>query len=148
MTNRINEDIWLTEMDTPMFAGPVEPAASVPSSQPGTPQDPMGDNSQMQPNQMTVDQQVDDISEDPPYPDMPESEGEDNFEIWKIKYVKESIKGDPNNLIQKLLSVRNRDLTPYQRKFVEDNLDINFLRQNANVLQVSNEIRKRMYDQK
>lgn len=144
MTNRINEDIWLTEMDTPMFAGPVEPAASVPSSQPGTPQDPMGDNSQMQPNQMTVDQQVDDISEDPPYPDMPESEGEDNFEIWKIKYVKESIKGDPNNLIQKLLSVRNRDLTPYQRKFVEDNLDINFLRQNANVLQVSNEIRKRI----
>jgi hypothetical protein len=56
--------------------------------------------------------------------------------------VKESIKGDPNTLAQKILSIRERELDPSQRKFVEDNLDICFLRQNANVLQVSNEIRK------
>ncbi len=45
-------------------------------------------------------------------------------------------------LLQKILSVRERELGASQRKFVEDNLDICFLRQNANVLQVSNEIRK------
>jgi hypothetical protein len=93
---------------------------------------------------MTMDMQPgeEDLGQDPTYPEMPEEENKDDFEIWRIKYVKESIKGDPNALIQSILHVRNRQLDPPQRKFVEDNLEVNFLRQNANIFQASNEIRK------
>lgn len=142
MRNRNNSLKWLNEQDA--LGGPAQPdnaAGGPPASQPGTPGDPMGQN----PTAMRMDQQPDepeDISKDPSFPDMPEEEGEDDFEIWKIKFVKDSIKGDPNNLIQKILSVRNRELSAIQRKFVEDNIDICFLRQTANILQTSNEIRK------
>lgn len=146
--NRINEDIWLKEMDIPPMGGqPDMVAGGPPMSQPGQPGAPMGqpDQQQQDPNQMSMDMQPgeEDLSQDPQFPDMPEDgQEEDDFEIWKIKYVKESIKGDPNVLVKKILSVRERELSAYQRKFVEDNLDINFLRQNSNVLQASNEIRK------
>lgn len=147
MINRINESEWLSEQDIPAAGGqPDMGAGGPPMSQPGMPQDPMGTgNQQMEPdpNQMSVDNPPDeDISDDPVYPEMPEEEPEDDFEIWKIKYVKESIKGDPNKLIDMLMKVRNRELDPYPEKFVEDNIDINFLRQNANIFNVSNEIRK------
>lgn len=144
MKRRINVNRWLNkihEADQGPMGGP-------PMQQPGGPGDPMGQNPQgqqppQQPNAMTMDRQPgEDISTDPQYPDMPQGQENDAFEIWKIKYVKESIKGDPNVLNQKILSVRERELDPYQRKFVEDNLDINFLRQNANVFQTSGEIRK------
>ena len=152
MTNRINELDWynsrrLNEVDMP---GPSQDPSTTagfgpPMSQPGGPGDPMGQNQtpQNDPNQMTTDpQSVEDLADDPQHPDMPEeAEGDDEFEIWKIKYVKESIKGDPNSLIQSIMSVRNRQLEPPQRKFVEDNLDINFLRQNSNVFQASKDIR-------
>lgn len=145
MTQRINRDDWLVEFDIPPMGGqPDMGAGGPPMTQPGGPGDPMGQgDGQVDPNQMSMDQQPgEDITQDPQFPDMPEEEEADDFEIWKIKYVKESIKGDPNALIQRVLSVRDRELDPPQRKFVEDNLDINFLRQNANVFQVSNEIRK------
>lgn len=143
--NRINTETWLKRKLNEADAVPSAPdpaAGGPPMSQPGGPGDPMGQ--EQEPNQMTMDQQPgeEDLSDDPAFPDMPDQEGQDDFEIWKIKFVKDSIKGDPNVLIQKILSVRERELGSYQRKFVEDNLDINFLRQNANVLQVSNEIRK------
>jgi hypothetical protein len=148
MTNRINELEWLTdlpilEVDMPGPSGqPDTMAGGPPMSQPGGPADPMGQDMQ-QPNQMTSDpQSMQDISDDPQYPDMPEeNEGGDDFEIWKIKFVKESTKGDPNSQIQSIMNVRDRQLDPPQRKFVEDNLDINFLRQNANIFQASKEIR-------
>jgi hypothetical protein len=116
-------------------------AGGPPMGQPGSGGDPMNQNP---PNNMSVNKQggEEDLSDDPQYPEMPDQEGNDDFTIWKIKYVKESIKGDPNVLVQKILTVRDRDLEPIQRKFVEDNLDINFLRQNSNVLTTSNEIRK------
>lgn len=150
MTNRINELEWLSglpilEVDLPGVSGsPDVSAGGPPMSQPGGPADPMGQDMQTPPNQMTSDPQSmqDDISEDPQYPDMPEDENAgDDFEIWKIKFVKESIKGDPNAQIQSIMSVRDRQLEPPQRKFVEDNLDINFLRQNSNVFQASKDIR-------
>lgn len=145
--NRINVLKWLHEADQAPGMGQPDPGAGgPPQSQPGGPGDPMGQQPPQQedPNQMSMDQQPGepDLSDDPPFPDMPDEQGQDDFEIWKIKFVKESIKGDPNVLIQKILSVRDRELGAYQSKFVEDNLDINFTRQNANVLQVSNEIRK------
>ena len=154
MTNRINELEWLSglpilEVDLPGVGGsPNVSAGGPPMSQPGGPGDPMGQDMQSpqdQPNQMTSDPQSmqDDISDDPQHPDMPEEDenGGDDFEIWKIKFVKESIKGDPNAQIQSVMSVRDRQLEPPQRKFVEDNLDINFLRQNANIFQASKDIR-------
>lgn len=117
-----------------------------PMGQPGMPQDPMGTGDQQaDPNSMTMDPQPgeEDISQDPPFPDMPEDqEAEKDFERWKMNFVKESIKGDPNALVNQILQIRDRELDPYPRKFVEDNLDINFLRQNSNVFQLSQEIRK------
>lgn len=151
MSNRINDYDWiedsskkkLDEMDIPPASGQPDMAAGgPPMTQPGGPGDPMGAGT-MQPNQMTIDQQPgEDITQDPQFPDMPEEEEQDDFEIWKIKYIKESIKGDPNSLIEKIMQVRDRELDPPQRKFVEDNLDVSFLRQNANIFQTSNEIRK------
>ena len=140
MTNRINTDLWLVENDD----APLDQ-----SNNGGMPMNPPdsgnGPNPPMSPpNNMTVNKQAgENISDDPQNPDMPDQEeGNDGFTIWKIKYVKESIKGDPNVLIQKILLVRDNELEPVQRKFVEDNLDINFLRQNSNILTTSNEIRK------
>ena len=147
MSHKYNQLQWLAEQGPMDFGAAADPAGGgPPASQPGTPQDPMGQNQgqpDLPPTDMATDQPAqDDISKDPQYPDMPEEKDQDDFEVWKIKYVKESIKGDPNTLAQKVLSIRERELDPSQRKFVEDNLDICFLRQNANVLQVSNEIRK------
>lgn len=147
MPNRINEDLWLE--DTPPIGGQPDPGVGgPPMTQPGGPGDPMGQNSGQQspqnqaPNSMTMNPQPgEDISDDPQYPDMPEGGDNDDYHVWKIKYVKESIKGDPNKLIHLLLSIRDRDLEPIQRKFVEDNLDVNFLRQNSNVFTASKEIR-------
>lgn len=142
MSHKFNQLLWLAEQGPDDFGAAADPTAGGSSmSQPGTPENPMGQNP---PTDMAVNDQPteDDISNDPVYPDMPQEEEQDDFEIWKIKFVKESIKGDPNALTQKILSVRDRDLEPSQRKFAEDNLDICFLRQNANMLQISNEIRK------
>lgn len=143
MRNQINQNFWLNEQDIPPMGGqPDMVAGGPPMTQPGGPADPMN---QMSPNQMTMDTQSgEDISEDPQYPEMPETEEDDDFEIWKIKYVKETIKGDPNKLIDRILKIRDRELDPVQRKFVEDNLDINFLRRNANIFQASTEVRKRL----
>ena len=143
MTN-INTSDWLNEQDIPPAGGqPDMGMGGPPMTQPGGPGDPM--NSEPTPD-LNPQPEVpeDDINNDPQYPDMPEEETSDDFEVWKIKYVKESIKGDPQKLIDMLMSVRDRELEPIQRKFVEDNLSINNLRMNSNVLQASNEIRKRI----
>jgi len=149
MTKKINQLHWLSEQGPLDFTGSADPAMTAPMTQPGNPDDPMGQGdlqnnvpSDLPPTDMATDAPQDDVNNDPEYPDMPEDSSDEDFEIWKIKFVKESIKGDPNLLTQKILSVREQDLDAHQRKFVEDNLDICFLRQNANLLKVSNEIRK------
>lgn len=144
MSNQINKLMWLAEQAP---AAQPDPAMGSAMTQPGGPGDPMGaDNGQNIPqNNPPTDMansDMEDLSDDPQYPDMPQQEPNDDFEIWKIKFVKESIKGDPNILIKQLLSVRDRDLEPIQFKFVEDNIDINDLRRNSNILNASNEIRK------
>lgn len=144
MTHKFNTLKWFNEQDVAATGAPDMGAGGPPMSQPGGPGDPMGQNTPPS-GGMATDQdsnEEEDISQDPQYPDMPPQEDKDDFEVWKIKFIKESIKGDPNVLKNKILTVRNRELSPYQHKFVEDNLDIVFLRENANVLQVSNEIRK------
>jgi len=89
-------------------------------------------------------QQMPDVASDPQIPDMPQDTGQkdEDFEGWKKKFIVESIKGDVEVLKQEIMSVRDRDLDSYQRKFVEDNLQIIFLREHSNVDKASKEIRK------
>jgi hypothetical protein len=90
-----------------------------------------------------------DPSSDPQIPDMPNElggEGQD-FELWKKEFLKESIKGDVEQLKSMIISIRDRDLDPYQRKFVEDNLQILFLREHSNIQTASDEIRKMIREQ-
>jgi hypothetical protein len=84
---------------------------------------------------------------DPITPDMPEDQPKNmNFEMWKGKYFKDTVKGDINELIESINKIRNTDLESYPRKFVEDNLQILFLRQNANIAKASDSIRKGIRD--
>lgn len=85
---------------------------------------------------------VRDVSNDPQVPDMPPEKDDMDYQQWWKEYNKQSIKGDANVLIDLLNKVRERDLDPHQRKFVEDNLQVQFLRQDANVSKASGEIRK------
>src|SRR5262245_16536369 len=70
-------------------------------------------------------------ADDPQIPDMPEDMGETekDFEQWKKDFLVESIKGDVGAMKQMIMDVRDRDLDSYQFKFVEDNLQILFLRE-------------------
>lgn len=90
-----------------------------------------------------------DVSSDPEAPDMPEEKGEErDFEVWKSNYFKESIKGDAAKLMEMLSPLRSREgLEPYQRKFVDDNWNVQLIRQNANVAEASKQIRKAVRDQ-
>jgi hypothetical protein len=83
-----------------------------------------------------------DVTMDPQVPDMPPDEEEVDFEQWKDSYFKEAIKGDAGKLIDMIHQVRDLDLDSYPRKFVEDNLQIMFLLQNANIDKACKEIRK------
>jgi len=87
-----------------------------------------------------------DITQDPPAPDMPEQMDEQDFEQWKDSFFKETVKGDVNKLVDMISQVRDLDLDAYPRKFVEDNLQVCFLRQHANVDKASKEIRKLVKD--
>lgn len=88
-----------------------------------------------------------DVHDDPQHPDMPSEENEDkDFEQWKDLFFKESVKADVNKLIDMIQQVRDMDLDEYPRKFVEDNLQILFLRQNANIDKASKEVRKLLKD--
>lgn len=89
-----------------------------------------------------------DVSDDPPAPDMPEEREEQDFEIWKLNYFKESIKGDPEKLMEMISPMREKEeLEPYQRKFIEDNWNIQLIRQSSNVMSASKNIRKNIRDQ-
>jgi|GEM_PF-1549547 len=88
--------------------------------------------------------QSQDFSQDEPQtPDVPEEQEEsEDFETWKINYFKDLVKGDTSLLLNDIHKIRDYDLEAYPRKFVEDNLQILFLRQNSNIEKVGKEIRK------
>lgn len=90
-----------------------------------------------------------DFSQDPSAPDMPQEDekGDQNFEEWKNSYFKESVKGDASKLIDMIHEVRDLELESYPRKFVEDNLQVCFLRQYANIDKASQAIRKQVKEQ-
>jgi hypothetical protein len=120
-------------MDMGMDPNAMPPEAAPPEQQPPAP-----------------DQQMpDDITQDPQSPEMPEEEPEFNdFEVWKNKFFKESIKSDVHGLVSLLGDQRhNSNLQPYQEKFVNDNWGIILLRQDANIDGVSKEMRKALRQQ-
>lgn len=88
-------------------------------------------------------------ADDPQVPDMPDGMGEEekDFEQWKKEFIVESTKGDVTGLKNMAMDVRDRDLETYQRKFVEDNLQILFLREHSNIDKASKEIRKLIKDE-
>lgn len=88
-----------------------------------------------------------DISTDPQQPDLPEENDSPDFEQWKDTFFKESVRGDTNKLLDLIQQVRDLDLDSYPRKFVEDNLQILFLRQNANIDKACQQIRKLVRDE-
>ena len=155
MSNRYVFDDWLMEADTPAMGGQPDMAAggspgSTPAGNMGPPPqqgmqpDPNVANQGQQDPAQGQNQQPPDISQDPQGPDMPEQPDEGDFEQFKKMFFKESIKGDSQKLIDMLKQIRECDkhLLPYQRKFVEDNLNIQTLRLNANIDKASKEIRE------
>lgn len=142
---RHNLEFWLEEQD-PRVTNQGVVAQSVEGTPQGEgtpgvpPQEESPDESQSPPE---------DVSEDPQSPDMPEERGEEkDFEVWKSNYFKESIKGDASKLMEMLSPLRNREgLEPYQRKFVDDNWNVQLIRNNANVAEASKQIRKAVKDQ-
>lgn len=153
--SKIAIDEWYTEAigDAPMTPGGGPPMAAAGFPPMGmAPPPPAGDPNVANPappamapppqQQQQPPQQMPDVSMDPQAPDMPEEQDDMDFQRWKDAYLKESVKGDVNKLIDMVHQVRDLDLEPYPRKFVEDNLQILFLRQHANIDKAGKEIRK------
>lgn len=84
--------------------------------------------------------------EEPSSPDLPKQIENMDFAAWRNKFFRESIKNDVNALLNMINSIRDKQLSTYQRKFVEDNLQVCFLRQNANIARASVEMRKKIRD--
>ena len=152
--NRHNLEDWLISE-----VGEEIPGMQAPQTQPGPPPGmPPGDPNITAPNQQMAPEEpqnqaggqpgeTPDISNDPQVPDMPQEREEMDFEQWKNKFLKESIKGDVQKMTDMVQQVRDMELDPYPRKFVEDNLQILFLRQNANIDKAGKEIRKLLRDE-
>lgn len=144
---------WLNEasgdiaggQQPPMAAGSPfgapEPATTDPNA--ANPAPPMQDPPQVQ-QQKSND--YPDVSQDPIDPDMPEEKEDLDFEQWKNKFFRDSVRGDLSSLIDMIHQVRDHSLDSYPRKFVEDNLQILFLRQYANIDKASKEIRRLIKD--
>lgn len=131
--------------DSPPAAGGVDPAmqaAPDAMAMQAAQSDPSAANPPQAQSQQPGDDDLPDVANDPQAPEMPEKVTEQDFEQWKNAFFRESIKGDVNKLVDMVNDVRDMDLEPYPRKFVEDNLQILFLRQNANIAKASGAIRK------
>jgi hypothetical protein len=164
--NRYALENWLMEQDMPMLGGQPDPMGGQapmggasgmvgPEPQQGMPpSDPSVTNpppEEMPGNSPEGEQQPpEDASQDPESPDMPEEKEDADFEQWKKELFKASIKGDTQEMLDMLNKVREADqgeMKAYQRKFVEDNFQIQTLKLNSNVSKASKEIRKMIKDQ-
>lgn len=161
MIDYILED-WLNEAETAPVAGgtvgapipqgmpPAQGSGFTPNNQ--TMDMTAANNPNSDPNVGNMDSmqgQQDDVTQDPHTPDMPEEKKPfEDFEVWKNQYFKESVKGDTQKLVDMLHEVRDKDgLRSYQRKFVEDNWNIQLLRQNSNIDKASKDVRRNIRDQ-
>lgn len=148
-------DFVLAEADTPSIGGQPDAAGlQAPMTGMGAGAGGYGDPSTTNPvpqgNEPDLDGQdeEDDITGDPTAPDMPEQKDDDtDFETWRSEYFKLAVKGDSNAMIDSIHKVRDRELDSYQRKFVEDNLQVQFLRQDANIEKASKEVIKKVKEE-
>ena len=159
MKSYVIED-WLLEADMPFVGSPGDaPAGGPPTNDPYSSQLAQNQSADMtQQNQGDPNvgnmpngqpEEPEDINDDPQTPDMPqEMPKHEDFEVWRNKYLKESIKGDTNQLVDLLSAVRGKSgLSKYQKKFIDDNWNIQLIRQNANIERASKDIRKNIKDQ-
>lgn len=157
MSKHSRYDYWL-EAEAPFGQGP--PAGGAPGmgdpgamgmGAPTTAPGPQGQQPQMpQANQQGAMQppQQDDVTQDPQQPMLPDDQGGDqDFETWRNEFFKLAVEGDTQKMIQSLKSVRDRDLDRTQEKFVEDNLQIQYFREDANVLKASETVRNAIKQQ-
>jgi len=145
------QDVLSAPLD-PMANQPVadaQPAGMPGAGAAGPPSDNMGAKNPMEePVQPGATGQATPQMSEPVAPDVPDEEQQDqNFEQWKSKYFKETVKGDVTLLLDLINSMRNKDLDTYPRKFLEDNLQVCYLRQNANIEKASQQIRKSIREQ-
>lgn len=149
MRNNRNTLAWLKQFhENEMAPSAGDPAGfGPPMSPPGFPSDPMGIGQQGQ-DQAEMPQlppEEEDLSQDPAAPEMPQEEEDiyDDFEVWRKKYVDESIKGDPYKLSELIQGMRDKVVEdPSPRKFVEDNLQICNIRKNVGFYPISVKIRR------
>lgn len=155
---------WLVEFDIPSAAANPDPSMGAPTGNPDFADAMPGEMPAPDPNQppdqfsqqnepQTPEEQPNIDSEIPEddveTPDMPpESTAGEDFEIWKSNYFKETLKGNANELLDMISPIRDREeLHPYQRKFVEDNYNIQLIRLNSNISEASKLIRKNIREQ-
>lgn len=124
---KINELDWLTEAEEQDLAG----------------KEVGSDDQTPEPDNTDKDNVEDDVTEDPAEPDEdPEIAENKDFEQWKHDFCELSIKNDVEGMIDSISQVRMRPgLEPFQRKFVEDNLQVLLYRREVNVQQANKEIR-------
>lgn len=134
-----NLEFWLEEMSPDMPRQNADQEVAVDQA-------PQEVADEQNPQEVAPDE---DVTEDPQAPDMPETKDDaPDFEVWKSNFFKESIKGDAARLMEMISQMRDKEvLEPYQRKFVEDNWNIQLLRLNSNVASASKQIRKSIKDQ-
>ncbi len=131
MKSYVIED-WLLEADMPFVGSPGDaPAGGPPTNDPYSSQLAQNQSADMtQQNQGDPNvgnmpngqpEEPEDINDDPQTPDMPqEMPKHEDFEVWRNKYLKESIKGDTNQLVDLLSAVRGKSgLSKYQKKFMQ-----------------------------
>jgi hypothetical protein len=150
---------WLVEFDIPAAAANPDAPMGPPTGNPDFADTMSNDNMPPDPNAANDDQNAPepepDVNQQPEpqednieIPDMPESPEDQDFEVWKSNYFKETIKGNANQLLDMISPIRDRDeLEPYQRKFVEDNYNIQLIRLNSNILEASKLVRKNIREQ-
>ena len=146
MTNFINLGTWIEQNEAPTdaltmgpptsdpYAGPLAaPGAPDPSAAGPPPAEPAGG------------------VEEPEEPEAPDAEDmtdrSDDFQSWRKNFFELAIKGDTNEMLDAISQVRDRQLGPTERRFVEDNFQILLLRQDSNIEKASKEIRKKISDE-
>lgn len=77
-----------------------------------------------------------------PTPDVPENNDEIEFNTWRNEFFKLAVCGDTDKMIDSINEIKDQNLDSAQMKFVDDNLKILLLRQDANFDKVSKNIRK------
>lgn len=86
-----------------------------------------------------------DVTQDPEFPDMPDDMTDEStdFETWKAEYLQMAIDGETYELKASLEDINSRPgLTAPQKKFIYDNIQIQTIREDGSVENLTKEIKK------